>query len=1766
MSTGKKTEPTSGVSYSRAILDASNDAIFIYDLRPGVLIDVNRRAEELYGYSREAMLGRSISMIGSEMPSHTEEEALQWILNGCDGKSQTIDGMAKHANSSLFPVEISVSTEEVDGRTLVIAVVRDISDRKATENSLRTSRQQLASHIENTPLAAIEYDLDWNITQWNSAAETIFGFSRNETIGKSVQLIIPENIRPQMNLTMKALYEGTGGIRSRNTNITKDGRIILCDWHNTVLTDPAGEICGVASLVIDITEGHQSTQALQNFFEQSGSLHIIMNLAGTILRINQGAKEILDYAPEELADSSIYDLFHPEDAAGSARQIDRLKEGKIVSKFENRLRHKNGEYRTLSWSATSSLQDQLIYAIGNDISDSKKAEKLAQGTLDALSAHIAILDHNGIIISVNQRWKEFAMENGAPPDTDLTEMNYLAVCDAAIGEGAKDAEHFAQGLRSVLNGETNFFEMEYPCQTERKLYWFTARITAFDEAPPRRIAVAHEDVTARKLAEIAMQESQEKYKALYENAPLSYQSLDENGCLQDVNPAWLRMLGYKREHVIGSSFGDFLHPDQRAHFDKNFQELKTSGCVSDVHYKIRHNDGNYRIISLEGSIGHHADGGFKQTYCVFQDITEQHQAIEALKESEENLRSLVDTLPLAIYLSTGVEETCEYINPTFSELFGYTIDDVPSMADWGPKAYPDPSSRTRIEEQWGSRISRAIETNRSIEPMETVVTCKDGTTKTMLWGFTNIGEKNYSYGLDLTDIRNTEQALRDSNRKFETLLTNLPGMVYRCENDTNWTMKFLSDGCRELTGYTASDLLNCTGVVYGDLIHPDDRQRIWDTIQQRLAGKAPYEVEFRLITKDGSQKWVWERGCGYYSDTGKLLYLEGFITDITAHKEARAALRKSEEQYRLLFENMTTSFAVHEMIYDAEGQPVDYRFLQVNPAFEEMTGVKSHDLLGRTASEVFPDTEVYWIEHFGHVARTGQPLLFEEYSDEFDKYYEANAFCPDPGLVAVIVSDITERRQADKIMKESEERFRGMLEKLPYLAVLGFGVDGRIRFWNEGSERIYGYTKEEALGARMMDLIIPEELRSSVERAIIETEKTGTLPPASECEFLRKGGSLIPVLTSHASNQKKGDDFEMFCLDVEISGLKNAKQQLQKLSDIQGLILNNSTLGIALVKNRKFEWVNPRLSELFLIPAELLAGASSRLLYLSEEDFIKLGEVIYNELVTQQRVDRDVQFKRRDGSAFWCRLIGKALDPIRPDEGSIWMFEDITEKKTTEIELLRLSTAIEQSPESVVITDLRGYIQYANPTFEQTSGYSRQEVIGQNVHLLRSGEHTRAFYAELWKTIESGRIWKGRLVNKRKDESHFTEDVIISPVKDSSGRITNYVAIKRDITEELIREEEFRQAQKMEAVGQLAGGIAHDFNNILQGIQGFSEMLKTSLPSESVEYDNAFEIQKAAKRAAELTRQLLTFSRKQPVLFTPLDLNAVIHDSQSLLDVLLGDITSIELDLQQELPLINADHGQWSQIIMNLAVNARDAMPGGGRVTLTTRRVELNEEDAARTHDAEAGVYCCLSVTDTGQGMPNHVIDRLFEPFFTTKDIGNGTGLGLAVVYGIVKQCNGWINVYSEPGKGSCFSLYVPAINFKQPEPVHNANEPAGNLRILLIEDDPDVEHLVMEILKAEHYTPIAAASAEEGLTRFKQEQGRFDLLISDMVLPGMRGDELADALRTICPTLPVLLYSGYHDQKKRWPDLEKKNYYFTNKPFHKKNFTGIIREVLKKT
>jgi PAS domain S-box-containing protein len=502
---------------------------------------------------------------------------------------------------------------------------------------------------------------------------------------------------------------------------------------------------------------------------------------------------------------------------------------------------------------------------------------------------------------------------------------------------------------------------------------------------------------------------------------------------------------------------------------------------------------------------------------------------------------------------------------------------------------------------------------------------------------------------------------------------------------------------------------------------------------------------------------------------------------------------------------------------------------------------------------------------------------------------------------------------------------------------------------------------------------------------------------------------------------------------------------------------------------------------------------------------------------------------------------------------------DITERSEYEEKLKRLSTAVEQSAEAIMITDIEGTIEYVNPAFEAVSGYSQQEATGKTPRIIYGGKQDDAFYKRLWETITSGCVWNGRFVNKRKDGHLFTEEASIAPVKDAQGAITNYVAVKRDISDELIREEEFRQSQKMEAIGLLAGGVAHDFNNILQGILGFGELLSDDLAEGSKERQYAVAITNAALKASELTRQLLVFGRKHEVQSKLCSLNDSVRDAMALIGILLGEQYQVELELEERLPEIDGNTGQLAQIIMNIAVNARDAMPSGGKISITTQKVTLSARDVGVMPDARPGSFACLSISDSGCGIDQDSLPHLFEPFFTTKEVGKGTGLGLSVVYGIMKQSHGWVSVCSEKGHGSEFKLYFPLPDTHHDEQGSVAPERNRAIDILLAESDPAVRSLIDDILKTTRCNVVSVGSVTEAVECFGKDPVRYSLLLSDMNLPDGSGIDLADRLRDTHGKLPVLLCGGHTGHMEQWKQLKSRDYHFVSKPF---TVMGLVRSI----
>jgi PAS domain S-box-containing protein len=560
-----------------------------------------------------------------------------------------------------------------------------------------------------------------------------------------------------------------------------------------------------------------------------------------------------------------------------------------------------------------------------------------------------------------------------------------------------------------------------------------------------------------------------------------------------------------------------------------------------------------------------------------------------------------------------------------------------------------------------------------------------------------------------------------------------------------------------------------------------------------------------------------------------------------------------------------------------------------------------------------------------------------------------------------------------------------------------------------------------------------------------------------------------------------------------------------------------------------------------------------------------------DKLVMEQETPRlnfDEPQNRPDGSLRWLRT--NKL-PLRDREGEvigvIGTYEDITERKRVEAEHTRLVTAIEQAAETLMVTDIRGTIEYVNPAFTRITGYSREEVLGQNPRILKSGKQDQVFYQQLWATILRGEIWHGELINRRKEGNLYTEEMNIAPVRDALGEVTHFIATKQDVTEHKQLGQQLIQAQKMEAVGRLAGGVAHDFNNLLTIINGYAALLSEETSTEDPRRARLKEILMAGERAASLTRQLLAFSRRQVLEPRVLNLNSVLADIEKMLRRLIGEDVELVSTLKPDVGRVKVDPGQIEQVIMNLALNARDAMPEGGKLLIETSNVEIDEKYVRSHSPMMPGKYVMVAVSDTGCGMDLDTQAHIFEPFFTTKEEGRGTGLGLATVYGIVKQSGGFIWVYSEPGRGSTFKIYLPFIeeNVPKAKPAKvRTKQVKGSETVLVVEDEGGVRSLVCQTLASQGYKVLEAAGAAQALKISEQHTEPIHLLLTDVVMPQTDGKKLAMRLSTLHPETKVLYMSGYTDDAIVRHGILNVGTSFLQKPFLPRVLLLKIREVLK--
>jgi PAS domain S-box-containing protein len=536
---------------------------------------------------------------------------------------------------------------------------------------------------------------------------------------------------------------------------------------------------------------------------------------------------------------------------------------------------------------------------------------------------------------------------------------------------------------------------------------------------------------------------------------------------------------------------------------------------------------------------------------------------------------------------------------------------------------------------------------------------------------------------------------------------------------------------------------------------------------------------------------------------------------------------------------------------------------------------------------------------------------------------------------------------------------------------------------------------------------------------------------------------------------------------------------------------------------------------------DILPAEQREIFWQQDDQVIETGEESVSEDVMP-----DARGQPRTMSTRKTRLVDAAGQRF-----VVGVIRDITERKRAEQRLASLAAAVEQAADDIVVTDVEGTIRYVNSAFERSTGYSFAEAAGRSLAELLGEDPRDALHREARDTLRAGRPWQGRLTARTKDGRLLLQDANVSAIRDNAGWIVGYAYARRDVTRQVETERRAAQAEKLEAIGTLAGGIAHDFNNILSAIVGYAQMAQMKSPPDSPIRRDLQAILNGSRRATELIKQILIFSRQEEREEKPVRVAPLVEEATQFLRASIPTTIEIRRRIESD-AVVLADPTDLHRIVINLCTNAALAMSeGGGVLEVGLQDVDLDAASVARHDGLVPGRHVRLSVSDTGCGMRREVVARIFEPFFTTREFGKGTGLGLATVHGIVKRCHGAITVESEPGKGSRFEIYLPATRQNPAAAPGERDEPRrGTERVLVVDDDPPVAEAVAGMLRALGYTVRTRTSSLEALAAFEANPGAVDLVITDLAMPGLTGDVLAQRLKRIRPDLPVVLCTGYSE------------------------------------
>lgn len=1205
-----------------------------------------------------------------------------------------------------------------------------------------------------------------------------------------------------------------------------------------------------------------------------------------------------------------------------------------------------------------------------------------------------------------------------------------------------------------------------------------------------------------------LQETRDRYAMLFEDAPVGYVVLDAAGIIRQANATWSAMTGRPPQDVRGRPFADSIVKADAGVFRARFRAFFRNPAEKQIDVRITRSGGGNFHARIEAKPRHTSprcdDAAMSELMVIVSDISDVKHAHREIDERNAELARINTRLDHVYRVLLAIRNVNQLITQTtdrdellaqactcLTETHGYhhawiaLLDDerrlIAAYESGLGEAFTPMIGRLRAGNPT-SRCALALSSEEVVVtpcPAETCTDCylapsyRDRGAMTAhlshdgrSYGVLNVSiprtlvhdEEEHAlmaevagdiaFALHAIEVNTERDRLQASLERAKLILESSASMLFRWSNAEGWPVEYVSANIARL-GYTPEDL-TAGHIPYASIVHPDDLERVAAEVAAHTAsGGEEFAQEYRLRDAAGNYRWVADRTSVDRDATGAIVAFQGVLVDITERKLSEEQLAESQQRLALataaaaigiwdwdiVNDRMTWDdqmFRLYGIAHPPEAYGVELWENGLHPddkarAWQACRAALRGDQDFDTEFRVrWPDGTVRHLKADGVVLRDAQGEPLRMIGTNFD---------------------ITERKQADEILRESEQRLQAVFNAVDGVPIQGYDTAHRVIFWNPASEDLYGYAREEALGRRLEELIVPPEAREAVAEAICRWHDEGLPVPASELELVHKDGTRLRVYSNHVMITNGRGEKEMFCIDVDLTDIRRVEKKMASFA--------------AVVEN--------------------------------SDNIVVVRDMALRVLATNHA------FAQAAGHDTVETMIGK-----------------------TDAEILGIAPDVEP---------VRSYM----------ADDRRAQALPRGQYILRE---------EPFITPDGDR----RVMLTKK-----------YPIRDPSGETIGTGSISTDITERTRLEERMRRMEKMDAIGHLAGGVAHDFNNQLSGILGYTQMLKQRVSGRR-ESQCLDRILMCVERSSDLTQQLLSFSRQNQQRPEPTDAHAMIGETVALLGRSVDKRIEIVQTLEAADHIVCAEPSRLQNAILNLGLNARDAMADGGELCFATANVDLDPANCTGERSTLVpGRYLRLQVSDTGCGMSPAVQRRIFEPFYTTKEVGKGTGMGLATVYGTVSQCGGTVGVTSQQGTGTTFDIMLPLAEHPAGSPVTRSIDPKSlaGTTVLLVDDEEHLRELGAFALQDVGCRVHLAADGQTAVDLYRDYGDEIDVVILDMIMPRLGGRETLVALREIDPAVPVLVVSGYSDGVGAEKLIDLGADAFLQKPYHEGDLFAKLLAVL---